>query len=83
MKQIQIAPNDIILRTFEEDFLKAAPSEDIALIRYEHYLIKRNSKKYNICSNLISEKLAKLRDTMNMANSYGAIENNKPTPQSR
>ena len=56
-------PEDILPKTFEDDFKKKAPSEDIALIRYEHYLIRRNSKyQYDVM--FIKEKLTKLRDTM-------------------
>jgi hypothetical protein len=38
--------DEILAKDFERDFLKQAPSEEIALIRYEHHLKKRNSKVY-------------------------------------
>jgi hypothetical protein len=63
MKQLQISPIDLVAKNFDDDFSKKAPSEDIALIRYQHYLIRRNSKSSILLINLI-EKLTKLRDTM-------------------
>lgn len=82
MKQTQIDAEEILPKTYEDDFKKKAPSEDIALIRYEHYLIRRNSK-YQFWCNFVKEKLKKLQETMQLANSYGTLEAIKPTPQSR
>jgi hypothetical protein len=70
MKQIQIAFGDILPKTFEEDFSKKAPSEEIALIRFQHYLMRRNSKQRVGLLNYTVEKLQKLKDTLNLANSY-------------
>jgi hypothetical protein len=87
MKQIQIAVEDILPKTFEEDFSKKAPSEEIALIRFQYYLMRRNSKQSGGLFNFRIEKLQKLKDTLNLANSYGARQHSTiehyEKPQSR